>query len=110
MRYTGPNAPQILKCSSLKMVDLVMHPAVKDFLCDLLNALIVKYNWKQEEGWLCSFVLDWYLSVSVFSVLVEVESHSLIISNYRGILCVSGWVKCRHGSHRDTCWLSVLLR
>ncbi|XP_070192440.1 E3 ubiquitin-protein ligase HUWE1-like isoform X3 [Littorina saxatilis] len=50
VRYTGPNAPQILKCSSLKMVDLVMHPAVKDFLCDLLNALIVKYNWKQEEA------------------------------------------------------------
>ena len=50
VRYTGPNAPQILKCSSLKMVDLVMHPAVKDFLCDLLNALVIKYNWKQDEG------------------------------------------------------------
>ena len=27
-----------------------MHPAVKDFLCDLLKARVVRYNWKQDEG------------------------------------------------------------
>nr|KAG5697092.1 hypothetical protein BaRGS_002008 [Batillaria attramentaria] len=50
VRYIGPNAPQILKCSSLKMVDLVMDPAIRDFLFDLLNALVVKYSWKQDEA------------------------------------------------------------
>lgn len=49
-RYTGPNAPQILKCNTLKLMDFTMDPAIHEFICDLLNALIVKYNWKQDDG------------------------------------------------------------
>ncbi|XP_076447673.1 E3 ubiquitin-protein ligase HUWE1-like isoform X2 [Babylonia areolata] len=49
-RFTGPATPQLLKCSSLKMVDLAMDSSVKEFLCDLLNALVVKHACKQEEA------------------------------------------------------------
>ncbi|KAL8595169.1 hypothetical protein ACOMHN_013842 [Nucella lapillus] len=49
-RFTGPNVPQLLKCSSLKMVDLLIDSSVKEFLCDLLNALVVKHACKQDEA------------------------------------------------------------
>jgi hypothetical protein len=52
-RFTGPSAPQILKYCGNKPSEKTgesLGSAVKDFLFDLLNALIVKTNDKAEEG------------------------------------------------------------
>lgn len=55
-RFTGPNAPQILKCvpSGQLASTTVQHP-MKDVVECLLNALIVKYSWNTEEGMFCIF-------------------------------------------------------
>jgi len=50
-RYSGPNAPQILKCISTKtsMSSTVESP-MKEVVESLLDALIVKYTWNSDEG------------------------------------------------------------
>ncbi|KAK6177350.1 hypothetical protein SNE40_015469 [Patella caerulea] len=50
VRYTGPNAPQILKCSPSKQVAVLVSQTTKDVVYDLLNALAVKYAWNQEDS------------------------------------------------------------
>ena len=50
-RLTGPNAPQIIKCCPTKQLTCTsVQSPLKDMVESLLNALIVKYSWKQEDG------------------------------------------------------------
>lgn len=50
-RLVGPNAPQIIKCSPTKQLTVTtVQSPLKDMVESLLNALIVKCSWKQEEG------------------------------------------------------------
>ena len=51
-RLTGANTPQILRCVPAKQaqkVPLLEYP-MKEVIYELLNALIVKCNYKTEEG------------------------------------------------------------
>ena len=49
---TGPNAAQILKCVASKQAatsaDITEGP-IKEVIFELLNTLVVKYNWKTED-------------------------------------------------------------
>ena len=50
-RLTGPNAPQIIKCCPTKQMAVTsIDSPLKDMVESLLNALVVKYNGKQEDG------------------------------------------------------------
>ncbi|XP_053377275.1 E3 ubiquitin-protein ligase HUWE1-like isoform X3 [Mercenaria mercenaria] len=50
-RFTGPNAPQILKCvSSDQLATTTIESPMKDVIESLLDALIVKYPWNTEDG------------------------------------------------------------
>ena len=50
-RLTGPNAPQIIKCCPTKQMTVTsVQSPLKDMVESLLNALVVKYAGKQEEG------------------------------------------------------------
>ncbi|BFZ10773.1 hypothetical protein BsWGS_13813 [Bradybaena similaris] len=50
-RYIGPNAPQILKCTPTKQLELLVNPSIKTFIWDLLNALIAEQpNRSSKDG------------------------------------------------------------
>lgn len=50
-RFTGPNAAQILKCvSSDQLASTTLESPMKDVIESLLDALIVKYSWNNEDG------------------------------------------------------------
>ena len=50
-RLTGPNAPQIIKCCPTKQMAVTsIDSPLKDMVESLLNALVVKYNGKPEDG------------------------------------------------------------
>ncbi|KAK3600176.1 hypothetical protein CHS0354_039470 [Potamilus streckersoni] len=48
-RLTGPNAPQILKCIATQSMTVhTLDYPLRGVVEDLLNALVIKYNWKEE--------------------------------------------------------------
>ncbi|GFO42891.1 E3 ubiquitin-protein ligase huwe1-like [Plakobranchus ocellatus] len=49
-RYTGPNAPQILKCSPTKQLEALVNPSIKTFIWDLLNSLIAEQPVKSNKS------------------------------------------------------------
>lgn len=56
-RYTGPNAPQILKCvPSEQLTNTTIESPMKDVVISLLDALIVKYPWTGDDGKCCHYI------------------------------------------------------
>ena len=50
-RYTAPNVPQTVKFQPAKQAPKMSdNGIVKEVVVDLLNALIVKYNFKENKG------------------------------------------------------------
>ena len=49
-RYTGPNAPQILKCTPTKQLEALVNPSIKTFIWDLLNSLIAEQPLKTKKS------------------------------------------------------------